>query len=339
MGATVSVAIDAMSGDRGLEVTIPAALDTLKQFDDVRLILVGDENRIAAGLSQIGAARGDRLQTVASTEVVAMDEHPATALRAKKDSSMRVAIDLVKEGRAQACISAGNTGALLAISRYLLHTLAGIDRPAIAATLPKRSGQTHIMDLGANIDCKAEHLFQFAVMGSVLAGVVDNIANPRIGLLNIGSEAIKGNDQIKEASNQLQDSSLNYVGYVEGSDLLNDVADVIITDGFAGNVALKTMEGTANFLATALKENFKRNILTRAAAITALPVLKTVARITDPRRYNGASLLGLQGVVIKSHGNADKMAFKNAIEIARIEAIKQVPQQIDHQLESTLIGK
>lgn len=338
MNNTVSVAIDAMSGDNGPQVTIPAALDALRKFDDVRLILVGDEREISDRLSEPGAHDGGRIEIVPSTQIVAMDEEPAHALRTKKDSSMRIAINLVRENRAQACISAGNTGALIAIARYILRTLAGIDRPAIATTLPKKSGETHIMDLGANVDCKAEHLFQFAVMGSVLSAVVDGIENPRVGLLNIGSEAIKGNDQIKEADNQLRNSPLNYIGYVEGNDLFNDAADVIIADGFVGNVALKTIEGTANFLASSIKERFQRNFLSRAAAVISLPVLKSVARASDPRHYNGASLLGLQGVVIKSHGSADVTAFKRAIEIARVEAIKQVPQQIDRRLESILLG-
>ena len=338
MSTTISVAIDAMSGDKGLDITIPAALDMLGQFNDTELILVGDENQITSRLAESSAPNISRLQTVASTQIVAMDEEPASALRTKKDSSMRVAINLVRENRAQACISAGNTGALIAIARYLLRTLAGIDRPAITTTLPSKSGHTHIMDLGANVDCKAEHLFQFAVMGSVLANVVDDTPQPRVGLLNIGSEAIKGNDQIKEADHQLRNSPLNYIGYVEGNDLFDDIADVIVTDGFVGNIALKTIEGTANFLASAMKEHFKRNVLTRSAGIIALPVLKAVAKTADPRHYNGASLLGLQGVVIKSHGNADKTAFKRALEIARIEAIKQVPQKIDHRLESILVN-
>lgn len=339
MSNTISVAVDTMSGDRGLEITIPAALESFKLFDDTTLLLVGDEHQISKHLRQLGAQTSERLQIIPSTEVVEMDEEPTRALRSKKDSSMRVAVDLVKDGQAQACISAGNTGALIALSRYLLRTLAGIDRPAIASTLPKQSGgKTHIMDLGANVDCKAEHLFQFAVMGSVLASVTDGIERPRIGLLNIGSEAIKGNDQVKEAANQLRDSRLNYIGYVEGNDLFSDEVDVIIADGFAGNIALKTIEGTAKFLSASLKQGYRRNILTRLAGIVSLPVLKSVARTADPRHYNGASLLGLQAVVIKSHGGADKTAFKRAIEIARIEAIKQVPQQIDAYLESLLLG-
>lgn len=337
MAERIHVAIDAMSGDRGIDVIIPAALDAAARFDDLHLLLVGDEQRITAKLAESGAAPGARLQCAAATQVIEMDETPAHALRAKKDSSMRVAVNLVREARAQACVSAGNTGALTAIARYVLRTLAGIDRPAITTALPTVGGHTYMLDLGANVDCKAEHLLQFAVMGAVLANAVDNLESPRVGLLNIGQEAIKGNDQVKEADHQLRASSLNYIGYVEGNHIFEDRADVIVADGFIGNVALKTSEGTARFISNTVKEAFARSLLSKFAATVATPVLKSIARTTDPRRYNGASLLGLQGVVIKSHGGADALAFRRAIEIARTEAIKQIPQLIDKRLEEILL--
>ena len=234
-------------------------------------------------------------------------------------------------------MSAGNTGALTAISRYILRTLAGIERPAITTAIPTLKAHTYMLDLGANVDCKAEHLFQFAVMGAVLATAVDGIAQPRIGLLNIGEETIKGNDQIKEADRQLRLGKLNYIGYVEANHIHKDIADVIVADGFVGNVALKTAEGTAAFISHSLQQAFKRNLMTRLSAMLALPTLKFISKTIDARHYNGASLLGLQGVVIKSHGGADQLAFEKAIEVARVEAIKQVPQMIDRQLEELLV--
>lgn len=333
------IAIDAASGDYGPQATVPAALGAITKFDDVDLILVGNESELHACITEQNTDFVDsRLQIVHASQVVAMDEEPARALRAKKDSSMRIAVNLVKEGRANACISAGNTGALMAISRYVLSTLAGIERPAITAMLPALKGHVHVLDLGANVDCKAEHLFQFAVMGSVLAEVVDNTANPRVALLNIGQETIKGNDQVKSANAQLQNTSLNYIGYIEGNQIYEGIADVIVTDGFVGNVALKSIEGTASFIRTLLKQAFQANHISRIAGMAAKPVLRQVAQTIDPWQYNGATLLGLQGVVIKSHGHADSKAFGRAIEIARLEAIKQVPKLIDRQLESMLKG-
>ena len=337
MNDRVSVAIDAMSGDHGLDVTLPAAISAITEYDDLHLLLVGDSEQIEAKLATLDVDMRQRLDCVASTQVVAMHEPPTLALRTKKDSSMRIAISLIRENRAQACVSAGNTGALTAISRYILRTLVGIDRPAIITALPTMKGHTYMLDLGANIDCKAEHLFQFSVMGAVLAAAVDGLDNPRIGLLNIGEETIKGNAQIKEADRQLRISKINYIGYVEANRIYEDVADVVITDGFAGNIALKTAEGTAAFIAHALKQAFQRNLITKFSALLAQPTLKLIAETIDARSYNGASLLGLQGVVIKSHGGADQWAFKKAIEVARVEAIKQVPQMIDKQLEDMLV--
>ncbi len=324
-----------MSGDRGLDVAVPAALAVLARYTDTSLILVGDEQRLRSVLATHNYP-ATRLQCLHAEQRVEMDEEPTRALRAKKESSMRLAINLVREGKAAACVSAGNTGALMAISRYVLRMLAGIERPAITAALPTSSGHTHMLDLGANVDCKAEHLFQFAMMGSVLVSALDNVERPSVGLLNIGQETIKGNDQVKEADRLLRESSLNYIGYVEGNQIYRGVADVIVADGFAGNVSLKTSEGVAEFITDTLREAFTNSRLRRFAGVVAAPVLKSVREVIDPRRYNGASLLGLQGVVIKSHGDADIVAFEHAIETARIEALKQVPQLIDKQLEAVL---
>ena len=263
-----------------------------------------------------------------------MDEPPADALRKKKDSSLRVAIDLVKNGEADACVSAGNTGALMATSRFVLKTLPGIDRPAIMSGLPTTKGHAHMLDLGANSDCTSDQLFQFAVMGSVVANVVENISNPRIGLLNIGSEGIKGNDTIRQAAALLKASDLNYIGFVEGNDISRDKADVVVCDGFSGNIALKTMEGTAHLVRHYMKQEFKNGLYGRFAAMVALPILRSLAKSLDPRRYNGASLVGLNGIVIKSHGGADIVAFKQAIHTAIIEVEKNVPEKI-HQLLAT----
>jgi glycerol-3-phosphate acyltransferase PlsX len=261
-----------------------------------------------------------------------MDELPSQALRFKKDSSMRVAINLVKSGEADACVSAGNTGALMATARFVLKTLPGIDRPAICTTIPARRGHTHVLDLGANVDSKAEHLLQFAVMGSVLVNAVDNIEAPRVALLNIGEEEIKGNEQVKQAAALLGASPIHYVGFVEGDGIFLEDVDVVVCDGFVGNVALKTSEGVAQLIRHYMEQEFKRNLLTRLAGLAALPVLRAFARRIDPRRYNGASLLGLQGTVVKSHGGADALAFANAIKIAMLEVQKAVPQRIAKHL-------
>ncbi len=332
----VSVSIDVMSGDRGVDVTVPAALKVLERYEDTAFILVGDTAQIHEHVKPT-AYPEDRLRCVHAPQIVEMDEQPTHALRTKRESSMGVAINLVRQGDAAACVSAGNTGALMAISRYVLRMLAGIERPAIIATLPSLSGHTYMLDVGANVDCKAEHLFQFALMGAVLVTALDNIAHPRVGLLNIGQEAIKGNDQIREADRRLQESPLNYIGYVEANQIYQGVADVIVSDGFAGNVSIKSSEGVAEFIIKTLKEAFARSRLTRLSGFFSMPVMKQMHRLLDPRRYNGASLLGLQGVVIKSHGGADIVAFEHALETARLEALKQVPQLIDKQLETFLM--
>ena len=329
-----TIALDTMGGDFGPQVVVPAAISALNKHADLHLLLVGDQAQIEAELSS--ANHTDRIEIQHSTQVVGMSEPPAQALRSKKDSSMRVAINMVKEDRAQACVSAGNTGALMATARYVLHTLAGIDRPAINTTLPALNGHTHMLDLGANVDCKAENLFQFAVMGSVLASAVDETDAPRVGLLNVGQEAIKGNDQVKEANKLLENASLNYIGYVEGDDIFCGEVDVIACDGFVGNVSLKTSEGVAHLISDFAKQSFTKNLYTKLIALLATPILKEFKNSIDPRRYNGASLLGLQGIVIKSHGGADAFSFENAISIAYLEASKGVPQLIDSQLENFL---
>ena len=335
MGLTI--ALDAMGGDHGPVVTVPAALNALKKNSDLKLILVGDQAQLMAALQQQGGDVGERLIIQHASQQVEMDEAPSLALRGKKDSSMRVAINLVKEGMASACVSAGNTGALMATARFVLKTLPGVDRPAIISTLPAiKGGHTHMLDLGANVDSSAEHLFQFAVMGSVLTSAVENIARPTIGLLNIGSEEMKGNERVKEAAQLLSDSNINYVGFVEGDDIFKGTVDVVVCDGFVGNVALKTCEGVAKMLSSSLKEEFLRTPLTKLAALCAKPVLNSFRAKYDPRNYNGASFVGLNGIVVKSHGGADELSFETAIREAITEVEKDVPHLIGNQLESLL---
>jgi glycerol-3-phosphate acyltransferase PlsX len=336
---SITIALDAMGGDIGPSVVIPAALTVLNEQPDLTLLLVGDQTTIVEELRQNGANVGERLKIHHTSQVVAMDELPSLALRNKKDSSMRVAIDLVKQGMAQACVSAGNTGALMATARFVLKTLPGIDRPAIISTLPTIRGQTRMLDLGANVDTRAEHLVQFAVMGSVLTEAEENIPEPTVGLLNIGAEEIKGNEQVKEAAHLLSNSDLNYVGFIEGDDIYKGTVDVVVADGFVGNVALKTSEGVAKMITHYMKEEFKRNWITRLAGLIALPVLKRFKQRIDPRRYNGASLIGLQGIVIKSHGSADAYAYAAAIREALLEVKMAVPTRICKQLETLLMER
>jgi len=337
MNVDATIALDAMGGDHGASVVVPAALRALKKNAGLKLILVGDEEKILAVLKENKSDVSARLSVQHASQVVGMDELPSQALRGKKDSSMRVAINLVKEGQAQACVSAGNTGALMATARFVLKTLPGIDRPAICTTLPTVKGHVYVLDLGANVDSSADHLFEFAVMGSELASAVDEKARPTVGLLNIGEEEIKGNERVKEAARLLADSKLNYIGYVEGDGIFLGAADVVVCDGFVGNVMLKTTEGVAKMLSHFMKQEFKKNILTMLAGLIAMPVLKSFKRRIDPREYNGASLVGLQGIVIKSHGGADALAFSNAIHEAILEVNKNVPQRISHQLEAILV--
>jgi glycerol-3-phosphate acyltransferase PlsX len=329
VSARNTIALDAMGGDVGPDVVVAAAKLFAARNPDVDLILVGQQDQIEARLGKRVPA-GIRIRH--ASETVAMDELPSKALRNKKDSSMRVAIDLVKSGEAHACVSAGNTGALMATARFVLKMLPNVDRPAIITAVPSVHGDTHMLDLGANVDCTAEHLFQFAVMGSELVKAVDGVAEPRVALLNIGQEEIKGNEQVKKAHELLSRSGLNYVGYVEGDDIYLGDVDLVVSDGFVGNVALKASEGVAKFVRHTLSAQFKRNLFTRLAGLAALPILKAFRRTMDPRRYNGASLLGLRGIVIKSHGGADALAFENAIRIAVKEIHSDVPRRIAEQV-------
>jgi phosphate acyltransferase len=325
----ITVAVDCMGGDHGPHVTVPAALEFQARLPDVDVVLVGLRDAIEAELAVRGTTYGPRLRVHAATEVVTMDEPPAQALRYKKDSSMRIAVNLVKNGEAHACVSAGNTGALMAISRFVLKTLPGIDRPAIATVLPNlRRTNTYVLDLGANVDCTAEHLLQFGIMGAMLVTAVEHKERPTVGLLNIGVEDIKGNEAVKQAAPLLRQSGLNFIGNVEGDDIYKGVVDVVVCDGFVGNVALKASEGVAQMMATTLREEFSRNVFTRSAALLAMPVIRAFRHRLDHRRYNGASLLGLRGIVIKSHGSADLYAFGQALERAVEEVRNSVPQRI-----------
>jgi len=334
-----TIALDAMGGDHGPKVTIPAALGVLKKQSDLKLILVGDQDALSKTLKQNSASVNERLVIHHTTQCVEMDERPSQALRFKKDSSMRVAINLVKEGVAQACVSAGNTGALMATARYVLKTLPGVDRPAIIAAMPTIKGHTHMLDLGANVDSCADQLFQFAVMGSILTSAVDNIDKPTVGLLNIGEEEIKGNDRIKEAARMLADSGINYIGFIEGDDIYTGKVDVVVCDGFVGNIALKTSEGLARMVSHYMKQEFIRTPLSRLAGLFARPVLRAFRNRIDPAKYNGASFVGLQGIVVKSHGGASADAFASAIYEASLEINKNVPELIGHQLESFMLER
>ncbi len=327
-----------MGGDHGPPVIVPAALQALKKHENLHLILVGREDILSDALKSKTYAK-DRLTIRHASEQVEMDEQPAHALRTKKDSSMRVAINLVKEGAAQACVSAGNTGALMATARFVLKTISGIDRPAIVSAFPTTDGKKNMrmLDLGGNVDSSAEVLFQFAVMGSVLTTAVDNIPNPSVYVLNIGEEDIKGNEQVKRTAQLLtQCTAINYEGYIEGDEIYKGKADVIVCDGFVGNVALKTSEGVAIFIGKLIKDAFLRNIFTKIAGLIAMPVLKSLIKRIDPARYNGASFVGLQGIVIKSHGIANIPAFAHAIEEAMIEVDKNIPERIRSEVERIL---
>ena len=331
----LTVSIDAMSGDGGTGIIVDAVRTVLAKRDDVHLVLVGDPDHINRHIGSVPLPEG-RYSIVSSSEVVTMDDSAAAAIRNKKKSSMRIAINLVKDGSADACVSAGNTGALMAISKFVLKTVKGIDRPAIAAIIPAINGHTHMLDLGANVDSSAKNLYQFALMGSILAQAVDGIERPRVALLNIGSEAIKGNEQVKLAAPLLANSSLNYIGFVEGNEIYTDKVDVVVCDGFVGNVSLKTSEGVARMVSHYLKEEFKRSLWNKMVGLVARPILQAFGNRIDPRRYNGASLLGLQGVVVKSHGSADALAFANAIDIALLEIGHNLPSMIADRLGETL---
>lgn len=328
----ITLAVDCMGGDHGPDVTLPACRQFLENHPEARLLLVGQPAHVQ-GLVH------ERASVVAATEVVTMDDPVEVALRRKKDSSMRVAIQQVKEGTAQAAVSAGNTGALMAIARYLLKTLEGIDRPAIAFGLPNAKGtDTTMLDLGANVDCTAEHLLQFAVMGSALVSALKNRDAPSVGLLNIGEELIKGSEVSKKAGELLRSAAssddLNFYGNVEGNDIFKGTVDIVVCDGFVGNVALKASEGVAAMIAGGLKEEFSRNIFTKLAALIAYPVLSALMRRMDHRRYNGAALLGLRGLVFKSHGSADALAFEQALnrayDAARNNLLDRVRARVAH---------
>ncbi|MBT7997628.1 MAG: phosphate acyltransferase PlsX [Betaproteobacteria bacterium] len=333
---TINIAIDCMGGDRGVSVTVPAAIQFIESHPDAHVILVGKTELIENVLAK-SPHDEERLSVVNADEVISMEEGPAQALRTKKNSSMRIAVNLIKEGSANACVSAGNTGALMAISRFVLKMLPGIERPAIASFLPTHTSQVCMLDLGANVDCSAEHLFQFAVMGSCLVSSSGGRSFPTVGLLNVGVEDSKGNEVVKEASQLLKQSSLNFKGNVEGTDIYKGTTDVIVCDGFVGNVALKTSEGLAQMLGKYLKEEFHRNLLTKILGVLASPVINHFKQRVDHRRYNGASLLGLRGIVVKSHGSADVYGMGFALQRAyeevkhgMLEAITsniQVPEQ------------
>ena len=330
MTAGLTIAVDVMSGDHGASVAVPAALDVLAASPDLRLILVGRGEEVRA---LAAAADPGRCRVVEASEVVGMDEKPQEAVRRKKDSSMRVALNLVKKGEASACVSAGNTGALLATSRFVLGMVPGIDRPAIVSAVPAAHGHTVMLDLGANPDCTADHLVQFAVMGAVIASDLHGVDKPRVGLLNIGEEDIKGTDELRAAHRRLAAAPLNYVGFVEGNVIFSGDVDVVVTDGFAGNVALKTMEGLARFIGSVMREEFTANPLRKLGALAASPALHGIKQRLDPGGYNGASMVGLAGVVIKSHGGADRRAFASALRVAVTEARNGVPAQIVNLLE------
>ena len=337
---SLTIALDVMGGDKGPLVTIPAAINALQLSPKLRLILCGDISSIEKILQYHNASEHPRIELVHTTEIVAMDEKPSSALRGKKDSSMRKVLDLVKEGKAQACVSAGNTGALFAMAHFVLKTLSGVERPALISSLPTHDESKHVfmLDLGANVFCDSNILYQFGVMGSVMAEQVDGINRPRVALLNMGEEDIKGSDHIKLAGNKLQDNSdINYVGFVEGNDIFTNKADVIVCDGFVGNVALKTCEGVARLVYQKFKEILSRHFGMRLLGKLFSSALKKLFKPLNPDQYNGASLIGLRGIVIKSHGDAGTEAYLTAIFEAIKEVERQVPEKIKSKLEQGLV--
>tara|TARA_Y100000590_G_scaffold169037_2_gene193621 strand:+ start:35207 stop:36220 length:1014 start_codon:yes stop_codon:yes gene_type:complete len=333
----VTIALDMMSGDSGLDISVPGALKCMQEMNDIFLILIGDQEKIKNKLGKRFHEYQDKKFSVIHTdEYVDMNDDILVALRSKKSSSMRLSINSVKDKNADAAVSAGNTGALMALSKVILNTIPGIDRPAICTALPTKTGLMHMLDLGANVECDATNLFQFSVMGSALVQSLEISSNPLVGLLNIGSEDIKGNDTIKQAAALLQSSKLNYSGFVEGDDIFSGRFDVIVADGYAGNIALKSIEGVANFISHVMKNEFNRNAYNRLSSLISYPVLKGVKKKVDPRRYNGASLLGLQGVVVKSHGSADAYAFSRAIKTAYYEVKNQILDKIESLIQTKL---
>ena len=326
----ISLSVDAMGGDHGLDATVPASIKVVEKNPEIKIILVGDPQGIKARLGSYGDH--DRLAVKPATEVVEMEDAPSYALRKKKDSSMRVAINLVQTGEANACVSAGNTGALMATARFVLKTVPGIERPAICAALPKLNGFTYMLDLGANIDSPPEILFQFGLMGSRLITCLGGPQNPSVGLLNIGVEEMKGNETIKAAAEIFKNSGLNYRGFVEPNEIYLGDTDLVVCDGFVGNIALKASEGVAQMIMGTLKEEFTRNLVTKACGVFASPVLDSIKTRLDHRRYNGASLLGLRGTVVKSHGGTDHVGFQHAIEVAVEEVRKNLVREIENSL-------
>ncbi|MGI9317249.1 MAG: phosphate acyltransferase PlsX [bacterium] len=331
----INLSVDAMGGDHGLDATIPASINVVEKYSDVKVILVGDSQTIGARLS--GHDLNGRVTVQSASEVVEMEDAPSYALRKKKDSSMRVAINLVKSGQANACISAGNTGALMATARFVLKTIPGIERPAICAALPKLNGFTYMLDLGANIDSPPEILFQFGLMGSRLITCLGGKQNPTVGLLNIGVEEMKGNETIKAAAEIFRNSELNYRGFVEPNEIYLGDTDLIVCDGFVGNIALKASEGVAQMIMDTLKEEFTRSLITKACGAFASPVLNSIKTRLDHRRYNGASLLGLRGTVVKSHGGTDHVGFQHAIEVAIEEVRKNLVSEIENSLSAVSV--
>ena len=327
-----TISLDAMSGDLGPDIVVRAAKSSLDIHPNLHIIFVGKES-LLIDLTRDIIGVHSRYAIQNATEVVSMSESPSDAVRKKKDSSMRIAINKVQDGEAHACVSAGNTGALMATAKFVLKMLPGIYRPAIMAELPAEGGAVHMLDLGANTSSDPEQLFQFALMGSIVAGDICDIESPRISLLNIGAEDSKGNDNVRNAANLLMQSSLNYIGFIEGNEIFSGKTDVVVTDGFTGNVALKTIEGTVGFVINSLKNEFSKNILTKLQSFLSGSVLASLGKTMDSRKYNGASLVGLNGIVIKSHGSADAYSFHCAIETAVIEVKNQLPNQIRSLLE------
>jgi glycerol-3-phosphate acyltransferase PlsX len=330
------IAIDAMGGDFGPRNIVQASIACLLATPSLHLTLVGQAPLLEALIARHSGVDRSRLHVVHASEIITMDERPSQALRGKPDSSMRVALGLLAEGKAHACVSAGNTGALMALSRFVLKTLPGIDRPAMVAAIPTQRGYCQLLDLGANVDCTAEHLYQFAVMGSVAAEAL-GVVRPRVALLNVGTEDIKGNQQVKLAASLLQAApGLNYVGFVEGDGLYRGEADVVVCDGFVGNVLLKSSEGLALMIGERIERLFRRNVWSRLVGGLARPVLSRLKADLAPARHNGASFLGLQGIVVKSHGSADAVGFQSAIQRALIEIQENLPQRLRGRLEDLL---
>jgi len=330
------IAIDAMGGDFGPRNIVQASIACLIATPSLHLTLVGQSSLLEDLIARHPGVDRSRLRVVNASEVVTMEDRPVQVLRGKPDSSMKVALGLVADGRAQACVSAGNTGALMVLSRFMLKTLPGIDRPAMIAAIPTQRGYCQLLDLGANVDCSAQNLYQFAVMGSVAAEAL-GVARPRVALLNVGTEDIKGNQQVKAAAALLQAApGLNYIGFVEGDGLYRGEADVVVCDGFVGNILLKSSEGLATMIAGRIDTMFRKNLLSRAIGVLALPLFKRLKADLAPARHNGASLLGLQGIVVKSHGSAGVQGFQSAIQRALIEVQEDLPCRLRGRLGEVL---